>query len=280
MSRYLKYAFALAGYAFGGFFGALIGYFIGNIAGSVQIIGLGGPRMSAEQRGRQTQAFVETLFTLMGALAKSDERVTEQEIKQAEQYMLDLGLTGERRGQAIVYFKNGSSDDFNIDNTLSAFLEACQGSAKLKHLVLVYLIGIAIADGVIHSSEDALLRNIASSLGYASPSYEMLLKMVLAQSQFSQNQAGGGSRYQDQRYQQTGARPTSQQELAAAYQALGAKNTDSNSVVKKAYRKLISEFHPDKLIGQGLPEDMIKVATQRTQEIQTAYQIIQDSRKS
>ena len=282
MSRYLKYVFALAGYAFGGFFGALIGYFIGSVASTLRIIGFGEPRLSAEQRERQTQAFVKTVFTLMGALAKSDSRVSEEEIKQAEQNMADLQLSGERRSQAIAYFKNGSGADFDLDTTLSAFLEVCERSTKLKHLVLVYLIGIAIADGQFHPSEDALLRTIASRLGYASASYELLLNMVLGQSHFSHGRAGGPRGrpgYQDQGYQQSSSRPSTQNELATAYQALGVKNTDSNGVIKKAYRKLISEYHPDKLIGQGVPEEMIKVATQRTQEIQTAYQVIQDNRK-
>ena len=48
--------------------------------------------------------------------------------------------------------------------------------------------------------------------------------------------------------------------------------------VKKAYRMLISENHPDKLIGQGMPDDMIQLATERTQEIQAAYEIIVKSR--
>jgi DnaJ like chaperone protein len=67
--------------------------------------------------------------------------------------------------------------------------------------------------------------------------------------------------------------------LDSAYKALGVQATSTDAQVKRAYRKLISENHPDKLIGQGMPEDMVKLATERTQEIQTAYDCIVNSRK-
>jgi DnaJ like chaperone protein len=67
--------------------------------------------------------------------------------------------------------------------------------------------------------------------------------------------------------------------LDSAYAALGVKKQNSDSEIKKAYRKLISQNHPDKLIGQGMPADMVKLATERTQEIQTAYELVVDSRK-
>ena len=63
------------------------------------------------------------------------------------------------------------------------------------------------------------------------------------------------------------------------YEVLGLNKGASADEIKKAYRKLISENHPDKLIGQGMPEDMVKLATERTQEIQTAYEVIVAQRK-
>ena len=40
----------------------------------------------------------------------------------------------------------------------------------------------------------------------------------------------------------------------------------------------MSQYHPDKLIGQGLPEDMIKVATEQAKEVQVAYDLIKKHR--
>ena len=64
-----------------------------------------------------------------------------------------------------------------------------------------------------------------------------------------------------------------------AYEALGITEQTSDKDAKRAYRKLMSEYHPDKLMGQGVPDDMIKVATERSQEVQAAYDLIKKSRK-
>jgi hypothetical protein len=53
---------------------------------------------------------------------------------------------------------------------------------------------------------------------------------------------------------------------------------DHNNEIKRAYRKLMSQYHPDKLTGQGLPDDMIAMATEKTKEIQLAYDLIQKRR--
>ena len=52
----------------------------------------------------------------------------------------------------------------------------------------------------------------------------------------------------------------------------------SDEEVKKAYRKLMSQNHPDKLMAKGLPQDMLKVATEKTQQIQKAYEQIKAAR--
>ena len=48
--------------------------------------------------------------------------------------------------------------------------------------------------------------------------------------------------------------------------------------VKRAYRRLMSQHHPDKLVSKGLPEEMVKVATRKTQEIKAAYEKIREAR--
>ena len=74
-----------------------------------------------------------------------------------------------------------------------------------------------------------------------------------------------------------GAPPT-QDRLADAYAALGVTPESSGSEIKRAYRKLISQNHPDKLAARGLPESMRAVAEERSREINSAYDLIKDSR--
>ena len=275
--RFIKYIAAILGYFVYGWFGAILGFFIGGfvawklqggLAGYIaRASGLGNTR--AQRTARQA-LFLKTVFTLMGKLAKADGRISEQEIAHIEKFFKQLGLTSEHRAEAIKLFKLGSEPDFSIDPLLEEFNRECGQSAALKQMLMVYLIGAAIADGNLHSAETDLLRYISQSLGYSEAHFQQLLAMTRGQDHFS----GGG--YSGQA---GGAYGPSKNSISAAYQALGVKESDSDEHIKKAYRRLIREFHPDKLMGQGLPEDMIKEATERSQEIQTAYDLIKKSRE-
>jgi DnaJ like chaperone protein len=66
--------------------------------------------------------------------------------------------------------------------------------------------------------------------------------------------------------------------IADAYAILEIGSNSSDKEVKKAYRRMMSRHHPDKLVAKGLPEEMMKIATEKTQEIQAAYEIIKKSR--
>jgi len=63
-------------------------------------------------------------------------------------------------------------------------------------------------------------------------------------------------------------------EKSEAYAVLGVTPQDSKADIKKAYRRLMSQHHPDKLVSKGLPEEMIKVATEKSQKIRDAYDLL------
>jgi DnaJ like chaperone protein len=280
---YIKWITALLGfYLFRSAFAAIIGFFLGiyielklsgglsgKLSGFGKMGGIGGLKTERQR------IFIETVFSLMGKLAKADGRVSEQEIAHVEQFMQQLGMTAEHRKQAISYFKAGSVKDYQIDPILREFNAIATRSANLKQLVIVYLIGVAMADGSMHPNEISLLREIAQKVGYSTQAFEQLLAMLQGQDQFY------GGAYQRGQHRQGGYsahEPSPAHSLQAAYQALGVKESDSNAAIKKSYRRLVREFHPDKLMGQGVPEDMIKVATERSQEIQVAYDLIKKNR--
>jgi DnaJ like chaperone protein len=72
--------------------------------------------------------------------------------------------------------------------------------------------------------------------------------------------------------------PPSQDRLADAYAALGVTAGASPAEIKRAYRKLISQYHPDKLAARGLPESMRAVAEERSRELNSAYDLIKAAR--
>lgn len=231
-------------------------------------------------RERAQQVFFETVFTLLGYLAKADGRVSEEEVAQTEQFMAKMGLTSDHRREAINLFKQGSRQDFNIDQLMQDFNVHCGRQFNLKQMVLVYLINVAMADGELHSAEQDVLRDVASRLGFSGFAFEQLLRMINAQNQFRDGQYQGYTGGNDQSNQQTGGFGSfgGKSELDLAYEALGVEASINDKDLKKAYRKLMSQYHPDKLMGQGVPEDMIEEATERSKEIQAAYDLIKKSR--
>ncbi len=204
--------------------------------------------------------FFNTVFRMLGYVAKADGHISENEVKLTEIYMDKMGLTPEHRREAIRLFKEGSAADFNSKEQLNAFMAVAHHSPNLRQMLLVYLVNVAMADGLLGDDEAQILRGVAENLGFSRTAFDQLLQMIGAQNSFAGNHQPRAN------------------DLEMAYQALGVVKDNSDAEIKKAYRKLMSQYHPDKLIGQGLPDDMIKAATERSQEIQAAYDVIQKSR--
>ena len=278
--KFIKYIVAVAFYFLFGhnlwmaFLGLLVGSFISfKLSGGLigQLSGFGNVGGITGIKTEKQSIFFKTAFSLMGTLAKADGRVSEQEINHVENFMAQLNMSATHRKQAINYFKEGSKADFKIEPLLQKFNQVTAKSPNLKQMLMVYLTRVALADGQMHPNELNLLREIAPQLGYSEQAFEQFMAMLQGQDQF----AGGG-------YHQGGSAGmggyTSASAIDSAYQAIGVSKDDSDAEIKKSYRRLVREYHPDKLMGQGLPEAMIKEATERSQEIQTAYDLIKKSR--
>lgn len=257
----------LLGYSAGGIVGAVIGLLAGHFfdKGFGQALGFD----HGADRQRLQELFFETAFSVMGHLAKADGRVSEEEIAQAEALIAKVGLTAEHRQQAIEYFKQGSQAGFQLEPVLARFVSEGGRGHRLPALLLEFLISMAMADGEMHPAELDVLNRTASALGINARQFQQLLAMLLAQHDF----AGQGHS------QQGGHAAPRPDTLAKAYRALGVDASASDREVKRAYRKLMSEHHPDKMIAKGVPEDMIKLATETSQEIQAAYEVVKTARR-
>lgn len=199
--------------------------------------------------------FFESTFAVMGHVVKADGVVKQEEIEAAEQIMLKLGLTGEKRAQAISAFNKGKSPGFNLDTQLKELIFNCARKPSLIQMFLEIQIVAAVADGQVSAPEMEILYQIGNAFRISTRKMDSLIDMVQAQQAFHQGSSSGPS-------------------LEQAYKVLGVNESTSKQEVKRAYRKLMSQHHPDKLVSKGMPEEMIKVATEKSQEIQSAYNML------
>jgi DnaJ like chaperone protein len=274
---YGKVIGGILGFASLGFFGALIGLGVGHYFDKALAANFQMP--SPEQQAQLREQFFQTVFTLMGHLAKADGRVSEQEIAATQALMQRMGLTAEHRQLAIQLFKQGSAAEFALASALTTFVTHAGRYPQLNITLLEYLTVVAIADGELHDAERTILFAVAEALGIGRWQFEKLLGMLLAQEQFREQQYRDQEQFGQHEYSQQQRPAPRANDVALAYQALGVSKEASDADVKKAYRKLMSQHHPDKLIAQGVPDDMLKIATEKTQEIQAAYEVICKARK-
>jgi len=226
---------------------------------------------SPDNLARIQRQFFDTTFTLLGFVAKADGRVSEAEIAQAESLFIQLRLNPAQRQSAITRFKEGSQPGFDPSATVAAFAQTVGPRRQAQHTLFAFLASMALADGDLHPPEREALHQIALLLKVPTAEVDRLVAMISAQSRFH---TSGGS----QGYRHQGASAAPRNQLADAYQALGVDSAATDSDIKKAYRRLMSENHPDKLIAKGVPDEMIKIATERSQEISTAYDVIRNAR--
>jgi len=259
----------------GGPLGALLGAAIGHQFDK----GIEGfdtfPSLEPGRQQRIQMAFFTATFSVMGHLAKADGRVTEEEIAIARQIMDRMDLSAEMRETAIRLFREGKSPGFPLDDTLDQFRQEIGRRSSLMRLFLEIQLQAAYADGSLHPSEERILLHICTRLGFSRFEFQALRAFMEAQLRFSQAQY----QHRYQRYGRQHAPGRQQPSLHDAYAVLGVNPQASEAEIKKAYRRLMSQHHPDKLVAKGLPEEMVKIATEKTQKIREAYEIIQQHRK-
>jgi DnaJ like chaperone protein len=252
------------GLLLGGPLGALLGAAVGHkLDGRLKGLGLlrlpGGGFVFGDVE-RIQGAFFAATFSVMGHLTKSDGRVSEAEIALARAVMERMELTPEQRKTAIHLFNEGKRADFALAAVLGELRKVCGAQRSVLQLFLEIQVHAALADGEPNGEQRRLLLQLAGALGFAPRELERMLALARVE---HRSAAGEGAR------QGVGRRS-----LQEAYALLGVEASASEAVVKQAYRRLMNQHHPDKLHAKGLPEEMVKLATDKTHEIRAAYEQI------
>jgi DnaJ like chaperone protein len=253
----------MAGGPLGALLGAALGHQLDRGMETMNISLLGG---TSEGQERIQTAFFTATFSIMGHIAKADGRVSREEIAFAEAVMRQMELNPEQRKLAINLFNEGKLDGFDLDAVVEQFRQECNRRRTLMQMFLEIQLQAALSDGVLDAAEKQLLQRIFTQLGFSQAMFERLVSMVTAAEHFSSR--GGEQRVP----------PQTATTLNQAYQLLGVDRSAPDADVKRAYRRLMNQHHPDKLVAKGLPEEMVRMANEKVQEIRTAYDQIKASR--
>lgn len=250
------FLFGLIGLLIGGFRGLILGAALGYLAG------WGLRQAMSSGLGLVQSQFLESTFAVMGALCKADGVVTRDEIAVAESLFARLHLGDEQREAAKAAFNRGKAPGFDLDAEVAKFASVARGRQTILVMFLQIQCAAIAADGDVHPAEHQMLVRIARQLGLDEADVAQLEALLRTGTGASAGAAG----------------PSPQKRLEDAYAALGLTATATDSQIKQAYRRLMSQNHPDKLAGKGLPESMRDLAEQRTREISTAYSLIKEAR--
>ncbi len=245
----------LLGVMKGGLSGLLVGVIVGHVIDRVVF------RVTGKERTRQL--FFTALFGCLGRVNKADGRVTEAEIASAENLMRRLELDDEERRAAIRAFNAGKAPDFDLEGELQPFFAYTRVRTDLRLMFMEILFEGAALDGRISAPEQEVLLRVANTLRIPPPIYYAM---------FNAFTASHGPRG----YTPGGAVPAGG--LDQDYAALGLNKDASDQEVKRAYRKLVGQYHPDRLVSQGLPEEMMEKAKERVRDINLAYDRIKAAR--
>lgn len=218
------------------------------------------------------QGFIEPLFMFAGALSKSDGRVSQPEITATESLMSRLRLDSAQRAIAIERFGIGKQVEFEVGPAIAELRRWCNGRRDHAFIVLDLLLDLVFAEGPLADAKLALVRRLCASLGVS----DHELAALSAMKGYAAAPGAGPRSYGPRSYgprQPSSSRPSE----IDPYAVLGVERGTSDRDIKHAYRKLMSQHHPDKL-GSDVPDGIKRRAEDRAREINAAWERIKAER--
>ena len=246
MSWYGKLTFGSLGLFLGGPLGAIIGAALGHHMVDRRAEMAGGPgRLRQVEKARA--AFFASIFSILGKVAEADGAVTEDEVAVVDNFIASLNISPDERNFAREVFSEARNSHYSIEDLASQFFEINRHDRNIVISFMDVLFQVAAADGKFHPAEETALKKVKNIFRIDDRQYENLK-----------------AQYFDvtDKY----------------YRVLDCTPESSDREIKKNYRRLVKDFHPDTIISKGLPEEFTQFATRRFEEIQEAYEKIRKER--
>jgi DnaJ like chaperone protein len=244
MGNFVKWLGAGLGFTFGGPIGSVLGYVVGSFIDGFTTEDVEQAR-TYRTSGSNSQSgdFEISLLLLSAVVIKADGKIDQRELSYVRNHFKNM--YGEERASHAFKLFNGFIKNNNI-STRQVCLQIRQNMTHASRLQLLhFLFGIAKADGLVSEIEVQSIKTIAGYLYISQQDFESIKAMFYDSSDSS-------------------------------YKILEIEKTASNDEVKKAYRKMVKKYHPDKL--QHLGEEHVKGAEEKFKQVQKAYEHIQKER--
>ncbi|MBU0992926.1 MAG: TerB family tellurite resistance protein [Proteobacteria bacterium] len=196
------------------------------------------------QSEKAQMTFFVAAFSMLAKLAKADGHISDAEIKEIDTFMItDLEMNSESRKIAVTIFRNALKSEIPFIQYAEQFHGQFKSQQRILELMIDIMLRVSTADGNLGHREEQLILS-AVNLFHFSPEAYRIMK----------------SRYV--------------RDVDKYYDILGINKNDSKEDIKKKYRKLVSDYHPDVIASKGLPDEFLKFAHDKFIEIQEAYEMV------
>lgn len=217
------------------------------------------PEADIPAGGRTEQAFTSAMFIVLGRLAKMDGRVTEEEISYASSVMKLMGLSNELRRHAIHFYEQGKHPDTEIGPSVAAMVRAIGQRSALAKLFIQTQCRAALLKGELRLKDKMLLRSVAELLGYDKSEFLAICNDLQG---VSGEESGKSRNF-----------------LQNAYNILQLEPGVADGEIRRAYLRMMSRNHPDKLVSDNLSEESLRQAQEKAMAIRSAYETVCGFRK-
>jgi DnaJ like chaperone protein len=201
------------------------------------------------------------LFVALSAkVAKADGRVDELEAELVSNMFSDISALFPNpeatKKMLKEIFDEEKDAPHNIDPVAQALYKALENDPHKRQKMMEFLIHLSYIDGTLSQSEEGMLRVIAKHLHFSEADFTSMMERFGSHHRHSVKESS----------------------IDQAYTLLGLTPHATNDEVKKAYRSLVREYHPDIIKSQGASDEYLKEATEKVQDINAAYEMIKKSR--